>query len=120
MTARGWGYWTEAKLDILSAYLPAFAAASTRAGTVVYLDLFAGNDQITSAIQASTFRCGVRAHSRGLAGSFGGVAPGGVRGPLVPQDPANEPVVVLLERIRQYRATESPKPCCTPRVRSAP
>jgi three-Cys-motif partner protein len=44
MAPRGWGYWTEAKLDTLSAYLPAFATASTRAGSVVYLDLFAGND----------------------------------------------------------------------------
>ncbi|MGQ0745125.1 MAG: three-Cys-motif partner protein TcmP [Acidimicrobiales bacterium] len=42
---RGWGYWTEAKLDVLSAYLPAFATASKfRAqGALVYLDLFAGN-----------------------------------------------------------------------------
>ena len=45
MATRGWGYWTEAKLDILSAYLPAFAKASTRAGSIVYLDLFAGNDK---------------------------------------------------------------------------
>ncbi len=43
MASQGWGYWTEAKLDILSAYLPAFAAASKRAGSVVYFDLFAGN-----------------------------------------------------------------------------
>jgi len=43
MASQGWGYWTEAKLDILSAYLPAFARASTRAGSMVYLDLFAGN-----------------------------------------------------------------------------
>lgn len=45
MATRGWGYWTEAKLEILSAYLPAFAKASTRAGSIVYLDLFAGNDR---------------------------------------------------------------------------
>ncbi len=44
MAPRGWGYWTEAKLDILSAYLPAFTTASTRAGQTVYLDLFAGNE----------------------------------------------------------------------------
>jgi three-Cys-motif partner protein len=43
MAPRGWGFWTEAKLDILSAYLPAFATASKRAGELVYLDLFAGN-----------------------------------------------------------------------------
>ena len=41
--ARGWGYWTEAKLDILSAYLPAFTTASKAAGRTVYLDLFAGD-----------------------------------------------------------------------------
>lgn len=40
---RGWGYWTEAKLDILSNYLPAFTTASKKAGKTVYLDLFAGS-----------------------------------------------------------------------------
>lgn len=44
MARRGWGYWTEAKLEILSAYLPAFSTASKRAGKTVYLDLFAGNE----------------------------------------------------------------------------
>lgn len=45
MAPRGWGFWTEAKLDILSAYLPAFVTASkTKApGELIYLDLFAGN-----------------------------------------------------------------------------
>jgi three-Cys-motif partner protein len=39
---RPWGFWTESKLDMLSAYLPAFTTASTRAPRTVYLDLFAG------------------------------------------------------------------------------
>jgi three-Cys-motif partner protein len=39
---RPWGFWTESKLDMLSAYLRAFTVASKRAGTTVYLDLFAG------------------------------------------------------------------------------
>lgn len=45
MAPRGWGFWTEAKLDILSAYLRAFATAGSKkaAGELVYLDLFAGN-----------------------------------------------------------------------------
>lgn len=43
MAPRGWGFWTEAKLDILSAYLPAFATASKSVNELVYLDLFAGN-----------------------------------------------------------------------------
>lgn len=45
MTARGWGFWTEAKLDILSAYLSAFAIAGRKKapGALVYLDPFAGN-----------------------------------------------------------------------------
>lgn len=45
MAPPGWGFWTEAKLDILSAYLSAFAiAGSKRAqGGLIYLDLFAGN-----------------------------------------------------------------------------
>jgi three-Cys-motif partner protein len=36
------GFWTESKLDMLSAYLPAFTTASKRAPSTVYLDLFAG------------------------------------------------------------------------------
>lgn len=43
MAERGWGYWTEAKLDILTDYLPSFAIASKQARHLVYLDLFAGN-----------------------------------------------------------------------------
>jgi len=47
--ARTWGFWTLNKLDILSAYLPAFTTASrTKArGTTVYLDLFAGTPEGT-------------------------------------------------------------------------
>ncbi|MGF1596154.1 MAG: three-Cys-motif partner protein TcmP [Acidimicrobiales bacterium] len=45
MAPRGWGFWTEAKLDILSAYLSAFAVAGSKkaSGALVYIDLFAGN-----------------------------------------------------------------------------
>ncbi len=43
MPPRGWGFWTEAKLDILSAYLPALATASKSVHELTYLDLFAGN-----------------------------------------------------------------------------
>lgn len=45
MPPRSWGFWTEAKLDILSAYLPALAAAGSKkaSGELVYLDMFAGN-----------------------------------------------------------------------------
>jgi len=39
---RPWGFWTESKLDMLSAYLPAFTTASKKAPSTVYLDLFAG------------------------------------------------------------------------------
>lgn len=42
MAERPWGFWTESKLDMLSAYLPAFTTASKRASSTVYLDLFAG------------------------------------------------------------------------------
>ncbi len=44
MAERPWGFWTESKLDMLSAYLPAFTRASSRAPNTVYLDLFAGQD----------------------------------------------------------------------------
>jgi three-Cys-motif partner protein len=39
---RPWGFWTESKLDMLSAYLPAFTTASKSAPSTVYLDLFGG------------------------------------------------------------------------------
>jgi three-Cys-motif partner protein len=44
VVARTWGYWTEAKLDILEEYLPRFTTASRNKaqGTTVYLDLFSG------------------------------------------------------------------------------
>jgi three-Cys-motif partner protein len=38
------GFWTESKLDMLSAYLPAFTTASKKARPTVYLDLFAGQE----------------------------------------------------------------------------
>jgi three-Cys-motif partner protein len=44
MAERPWGFWTESKLDMLSAYLPAFTTASKKARPTVYLDLFAGQD----------------------------------------------------------------------------
>ena len=44
MADRPWGFWTESKLDMLSAYLRAFNVASQRATATVYLDLFAGQD----------------------------------------------------------------------------
>jgi three-Cys-motif partner protein len=45
--ARTWGFWTRNKLDILSAYLPAFTTASSKKarGSTVYLDLFAGTPE---------------------------------------------------------------------------
>ena len=42
MAERPWGFWTESKLDMLSAYLPAFTTASKSAPSTVYLDLFGG------------------------------------------------------------------------------
>src|SRR5215213_455314 len=45
MAERPWGFWTESKLDMLSAYLPAFTTASkNKASATVYLDLFAGQE----------------------------------------------------------------------------
>src|ERR1700722_2739426 len=48
MPPRSWGWWTEQKLDVLADYLAAFTKASTRAGTTVYLDLFAGQAENVS------------------------------------------------------------------------
>lgn len=39
---RGWGFWTEVKLNALERYLPRFTSASRRAPSRLYLDLFAG------------------------------------------------------------------------------
>jgi three-Cys-motif partner protein len=50
--ARAWGFWTEHKLDILSAYLNAFTKASKHKaqGTTIYLDLFAGQAENASKL----------------------------------------------------------------------
>jgi three-Cys-motif partner protein len=48
MAPRTWGWWTEQKLDVLGDYLAAFTTASKKAGTTVYLDLFAGQDKNVS------------------------------------------------------------------------
>ncbi len=48
MPPRSWGWWTEQKLDILADYLAGFTTASKRAGTTVYLDLFAGQPENVS------------------------------------------------------------------------
>src|SRR4051812_21283480 len=41
--SRTWGYWTEAKLQVLAEYLPKFTAAANSVGTCVYVDLFSGD-----------------------------------------------------------------------------
>ena len=61
MAARGWGPWTQIKLDALEDYLSAFTKASQRARGTVYLDLFAGafsnKDRLTGApIMGSPYR----------------------------------------------------------------
>jgi three-Cys-motif partner protein len=42
---RTWGFWTEQKLSMLAAYLPAFTTASQKSPRTLYLDLFAGQDR---------------------------------------------------------------------------
>lgn len=61
MAARGWGPWTQIKLEALEDYLSAFTKASQRARGTVYLDLFAGafsnKDRLTGApIMGSPYR----------------------------------------------------------------
>lgn len=53
---RSWGIWTEAKLGILSDYLPAFLRASKgKASEFVYLDAFAGQGEGVSRITGDEF-----------------------------------------------------------------
>lgn len=53
MAARGWGPWTQIKLEALEDYLSGFTKASQTAKGTVYLDLFAGafsnKDRLTGA-----------------------------------------------------------------------
>lgn len=61
LAARGWGPWTQIKLDALEDYLSAFTKASQSARGTVYLDLFAGafsnKDRLTGApIMGSPYR----------------------------------------------------------------
>ena len=54
---RTWGYWTQAKLQILARYLQAFATASKGVSERVYLDAFAGEglgiDRLTGEEQGA-------------------------------------------------------------------
>lgn len=45
---RPWGFWTEHKLNMLAAYLPAFTRAASKSPRALYLDLFAGQDRNVS------------------------------------------------------------------------
>jgi three-Cys-motif partner protein len=61
LAGRGWGPWTQIKLDALEDYLSAFTKASQSARGTVYLDLFAGafsnKDRLTGApIMGSPYR----------------------------------------------------------------
>jgi three-Cys-motif partner protein len=61
LATRGWGPWTQIKLDALEDYLSAFTKASQSARGTVYLDLFAGafsnRDRLTGApIMGSPYR----------------------------------------------------------------
>lgn len=49
------GYWTEAKLNVLSKYLAAFNSASRSARSTVYLDLFGGSLKHTREDNGATF-----------------------------------------------------------------
>jgi len=44
-TGRGWGLWSQIKLDILRRYLDRFTTASKSVSEIIYLDLFAGEPQ---------------------------------------------------------------------------
>jgi three-Cys-motif partner protein len=52
-TGRSWGFWTQAKLEMLAEYLDAFAVASKGQSERVYLDAYAGEamglDRLTGA-----------------------------------------------------------------------
>lgn len=52
---RSWGYWTRAKLEILTEYLGAFATASSGQSERVYLDAFAGEGRGLDRLTAEEF-----------------------------------------------------------------
>lgn len=60
---RSWGYWTQAKLEILQKYLTAFTRASKSVSEKVYLDAFAGEgsgvDRLTGEAFAGSARLAI-------------------------------------------------------------
>jgi three-Cys-motif partner protein len=58
---RSWGYWTEAKLDVLSRYLDAFTTATkNKARERIYLDAFAGEGRGVSRTTGEEFESSPR------------------------------------------------------------
>ncbi|HUP17285.1 MAG TPA: three-Cys-motif partner protein TcmP [Acidimicrobiia bacterium] len=58
--ARAWGFWTRAKLGILSAYLDAFTTASKSRPERLYLDLFAGEPENQERVTLDEIRGSAR------------------------------------------------------------
>lgn len=54
--ARGWGFWTRGKLDILRDYLDAFTTAPKKASKRLYVDLFAGGPHNFDRDSGETFQ----------------------------------------------------------------
>lgn len=54
--ARSWGFWTQAKLEMLAEYLSGFATASKGQAERVYLDAFAGQGQGRDRLTGEEFR----------------------------------------------------------------
>ena len=59
-TPRAWGYWTQAKLQMLAEYLAGFATASKGLSERVYLDAFAGEGTGVDRLTGEVFRGSAR------------------------------------------------------------
>lgn len=60
VAGRPWGFWTRAKLGILSAYLDAFTTASKSRPERLYLDLFAGEPENQERVTLDEIRGSAR------------------------------------------------------------
>lgn len=58
--SRAWGYWSQAKLQILHRYLPAFLNASSKVDERIYIDAFAGSGDGVDRLTGEEFRGSAR------------------------------------------------------------
>ena len=68
---RAWGYWSQAKLQILERYLKAFLQASSGVSERIYLDAFAGSGRGRDRLTGEEFEGSARIALNAMSGQHG-------------------------------------------------